>query len=338
MLSLSKEPLLRRKEVLGMLLMVFSALLFTFMTMFVKMGSEMFPSFELVLVRSLIQTLLALGGCAIFRINPLGKPGIRKWLLFRAIVGAIGLALFFYSLSVLSLSDATVLFFLGPTFTAILASVILNESFTLFDSFCSVLCLVGLILVSKPMFLYNTVTHDQTELQRIFAISCAIAGAIMSAIAYVTVRKVGKGTHILVHAVYLGIVSSIISVPGILLLQEFVWPQNVRDYIILVFVGLFAFIGQYVLNEGLKLAPAGGTGTLMQTADVAFAFLFGVLVFSEYPDVSTLLGSALIVGMTTALSLHRWHTRALHLLHMKKKRRSRTSSDSHANTTAPCSS
>lgn len=41
-------------------------------------------------------------------------------------------------------------------------------------------------------------------------------------------------------------------------------------------------------------------------AEVVFASLFGIAVLQEYPDTYSLIGSALIVGMTTALSIHRW--------------------------------
>lgn len=51
-------------------------------------------------------------------------------------------------------------------------------------------------------------------------------------------------------------------------------------------------------------------GILLQMAEVVFALLFGIDVLHEYPNTYSLLGSALIVGMTTALSVHRWQTAA----------------------------
>lgn len=51
-------------------------------------------------------------------------------------------------------------------------------------------------------------------------------------------------------------------------------------------------------------------GILLQMAEVVFALLFGIDVLHEYPNTYSLLGSALIVGMTTALSVHRWQMAA----------------------------
>lgn len=148
----------------------------------------------------------------------------------------------------------TVIFFLGPIFTALLASVALHEPFSLFDGLCAVFCLVGVVLVSRPEFLFGkAVVHVQeidAELERIFAIICAVVGAMMSAVAYVTVRKIGKGAHFMVHVVYFGALSSALSPIGIWGFQHFVMPESFNDYLILVLVGTFAFLGQCLLNQG----------------------------------------------------------------------------------------
>ena len=44
----------------------------------------------------------------------------------------------------------------------------------------------------------------------------------------------------------------------------------------------------------------------MRMSEVLSAYLVGVVFLDEYPDMYTILGSALIVGMTTALGVHRW--------------------------------
>jgi drug/metabolite transporter (DMT)-like permease len=148
-----------------------------------------------------------------------------------------------------------VVFFLGPAFTAILASLVLGEAFTLFDGICSVACMIGVVLVSKPQFLFGgeTPAHDEeaiNEWKRLFAILCALVGAMMSAVAYVTVRKIGRGAHFMVHVVYFGLVSIVVSPIGMVLLQTPVMPHGSYEYGILVLVGLSAFIGQCFLNQG----------------------------------------------------------------------------------------
>jgi drug/metabolite transporter (DMT)-like permease len=52
------------------------------------------------------------------------------------------------------------------------------------------------------------------------------------------------------------------------------------------------------------MAPAG-PGTLMRMNDVVFAFLFGILILHEYPDMYSISGASIIVLMTSAMGVHK---------------------------------
>jgi drug/metabolite transporter (DMT)-like permease len=115
--------------------------------------------------------------------------------------------------------------------------------------------MIGVVLVSKPQFLFGGGDNsknegDISELKRLFAILCALLGAVMSAVAYVTVRKIGRGAHFMVHVVYFGFVSAIVAPIGMFLFQTPVMPHGPYEYGMLVLVGLSAFIGQCFLNQG----------------------------------------------------------------------------------------
>lgn len=142
---------------------------------------------------------------------------------------------------------------MGPIFKVMIASILLNESFNVVEGFYSIICFVGLLLISKPRFLFSGFSSILNEdYERSFAIACALAASLMSALAYITVRKVGQGTHIMVHVVYFGIVASLLSLPMLLLhLQEFIMPQkNWHELGLLLLIGLIAFVGQFFLNRG----------------------------------------------------------------------------------------
>ncbi|KAI7855873.1 aspartic peptidase domain-containing protein [Circinella umbellata] len=293
-----------KSETLGLTLMILSALAFSTMSLLVSLSGRSFPSFEIVLARSVVQAGLGCIGSLWLGINPLGRPGVRKWLSIRGTFGSIGLSLLFYSLTQLPLADATVIFFLNPTFTAILAALFLGEPFGWFEGICSALSMLGATLVSKPEFLFGggDLPKDSTTAGRMFAVFCSLIGAMMAALAYVTVRKIGKGAHFLVHTVYFGLISSIIAAPALFFFQKFVWPQGWYEYFMLFMTGVTAFVGQCLLNKGLQLVAAG-PGTLMRMNDVVFAFLFGIFVLDEYPDIFSLTGATIIVVMTTAIGL-----------------------------------
>lgn len=87
--------------------MALSALAFSFMGLFVKVAGVLFPSLEIVFARSIVQLVFGLAACAILKINPLGAKELRGWLVLRGLAGSVGLALFFYSLTLLPLVEAT---------------------------------------------------------------------------------------------------------------------------------------------------------------------------------------------------------------------------------------
>lgn len=105
--TLSTDEVTKGKELTGLGLLLVSSLLFTGVSVLVKLLATTFPSFEIVYSRSCTQLPLGLFGCFIFKVNPLGKKGVRKWIFFRALASSIALSLFFYSLTALPLIDAT---------------------------------------------------------------------------------------------------------------------------------------------------------------------------------------------------------------------------------------
>lgn len=318
--ALSTDEERRENELKGLLLLILSSFLFTIVSVIVKLLAPPFSSFEIVFARTSIQFPLGLLGCCLLRVNPFGKKGVRRWIFIRALTSSIALCLFFYSLTKLTLIEATVIFFMGPIFKVMIASILLNESFNVVEGFYSIVCFVGLLLIAKPGFGgFSSILNEDYE--RSFAIACALAASLMSALAYLTVRKVGQGTHIMVHVVYFGIVASLLSLPMLLLrLQEFIMPQkNWHELGLLLMIGLIAFVGQFFLNRGLKMAPTGPV-TLARTTDVVFAFLFGMIIFKEIPGFYTLLGSSLVVGTTTLMSMYRWHLQELKTAAIRRRK------------------
>jgi drug/metabolite transporter (DMT)-like permease len=94
-----------KKEWLGLVLSAISAFLFSVMSVFVKMSASAFPSFQIVFARSLLQLLLTLPFATSYPLIP--PSGVRKFVIARGVCGSIGLAMFYYGLSVLPLADAT---------------------------------------------------------------------------------------------------------------------------------------------------------------------------------------------------------------------------------------
>lgn len=112
---------------LGLLLM--ATIMFSIMSLLVKLGSryQQFPASQLVFARSLVQAVVS---CAYLlvagKIQKYPAP-VTAMLCLRGLAGALGTGLYMLSITVMSLNDATTLFFTGPPMTAVLARWWLHE-------------------------------------------------------------------------------------------------------------------------------------------------------------------------------------------------------------------
>nr|KAJ3419801.1 mannosyltransferase [Polyrhizophydium stewartii] len=291
------EAALARNEVAGLAFMALSALGFSLMSVFVKIAGTTFPSTEVVFVRSVIQMICGIAGCWLVGVAPWGPPTVNRWLLVaRGTAGALGLGFYFFTIINMPLGDGTTLFFIGPAITAVMAYLFLGETFTPLDGFALVSCLVGVVLVSRPEFIFGGHVEAVVRLgytyPRYIPAGSAILAAMILSVAYCLVRVIGKSVHFMVHVTYFGCLSTVVS--GVLLwsLEKPIGPEmwSAHDWAVMLGVGIMAFAAQCFLN-----APA----TLMRNLDIVFAYIFGLWLFHEVPTVMSIAG-ALLIGLTTA--------------------------------------
>ncbi|KAJ2744070.1 hypothetical protein GGI20_003265 [Coemansia sp. BCRC 34301] len=276
----------RDDELKGYLLMAASALGFAANSACVKaLALSRFPSLEIVFARSILQLALGLLGCLFCQTSPLGPPAQRPLLVARGAAGAFGLACFFYAVTVMTLAQATVVFFTGPVFSALFASYMLAEPYGYFDRTMSVLCLLAIVLVVNPQ---GSLAKDE-----VWGAVAALVGAMSGALAYCLVRKAGRAVHSMVHVVYFGALSMVGSGVLMFVVQLPRWPVTSWEWTLMAALGAFSFAGQVLLNRGLQLAPTG-PATLMRNLDVVFAFVLGITLFAEMPDLVSIIGAVLI--------------------------------------------
>ncbi len=267
--------------------MLLSALAFSVMALFVKaVGRAGIPVIEIVAARSVVSLLLSYVG-----LKHLGIPllGNRKGLLFaRGFVGFIALICVFYAVTHLPLAEATVLQYLHPMFTAVLAFIFLREIASKGAIVCVLFSFVGLLVILKPPLLFGTTVIDYDGI----AILAALAGALGSAIAYTLVRKLNKTEHPLVIILYFPLVSLPLSI--VLLWNNFVMPDGIVWFYLLL-IGLATQLGQYGLTKSMQTETAG-RATSFSYLQVVFAIVFGVIFYEEIPSIETLIGAGLIIA------------------------------------------
>lgn len=273
---------------LGVRFMLGSALAFSVMSALVKYAGTRLASQELVFARSVVAIGISV---ALLRRAGVHTLGTRRWLLLaRGIWGYAALSCGFYAMTKLPLAEATMIQYLHPVFTAMLAAVVLGERADRSLAASVLLGSAGVLLVTRPAFLFDAGGATLHPL----GVAAALGGALLTAVAYVGVRELARTEHPLVIVLWFPLVSLPASLPATV--ASGVWPRGF-EWLVLLGVGVFAQIGQVCLTRGLALEPAG-RAMAISYVQIVFATLWGVLFFGEVPGVATLLGSLLVIGGT----------------------------------------
>ncbi len=271
----------------GALMMMLSALAFSVMVVLVKLAGERLPSQELVVARAIVSLMLSWSLLRRAGVSPWGRD--KRWLWIRGALGFAGLSCVYGAVTHLPLAEATILQYLHPAITALLAGVFLGEAISRRVIAATAASLVGVLLVARPPLLFGGGAAPLDP----FWVGIAICGATCSAAAYVVVRKLSQsGEDPLVIVFYFPLVTIPLALPT--MLPNFVWPEG-TEWLLLLGIGFATQIGQVSLTRGLSVLPAA-QGTALSYLQVAFAIIWGAVVFGEIPDALALAGGALVVG------------------------------------------
>ena len=255
------------------------------MTVCVKQLHGRLPVAEVVLGRALVSVVLS--GWLVRRagLDPWGQR--RGLLALRGAVGTVALFCVYLGVMRLPLAAATVLQYLYPSVTALLAWAWLGERPGSRIALAMALGWLGVLVMAHP--LGGAGSGPSLPLE---GVAWAVVGALLTAVAYVSVRELGRSEHPQVIVLWFPLISLPLSLPLVVLhltiptLPELGW---------LLGVGLFTQLGQIGLTHGLVHLPAA-RATTIGYAQVAFAALWGWLVFGEGIGVPTLAGAGLILA------------------------------------------
>ncbi len=290
------RPIRKPEEEKAALAMVASALGFSLMAVCVKRVSVRIPVAEVMLARAGVSVLLSWWMVQKAGVNPWGNR--RGLLVLRGVIGSVALFCVFAALARLPLAEATLLQYLYPTFTALLAWAFLGERLGTRLIPAIALGWLGVLLMIRP--------PEPSEATAVGAllttaaglplsgIAFAGAGALLTALAYVSVRSLGSSEHPLVIVLYFPLVAIPLSLPLVLLDPVLPTPGELAW---LLGVGMFTQLGQIGLTHGLTRLPAA-RATAISYSQVVFAGLWGWWMFGETIGPWTLLGGLLILGAT----------------------------------------
>ena len=275
---------IERKNLFNKFYLVFASLFFSLMTVCVKKVDSRINIYELVFFRSLISLLITSLILKKKEINPWGNN--RKLLFLRGILGTVALVCIFYAIRNMPLSISTVIQYTYPIFISIFAGIFINEKITRNTVLSLILGWLGILVILNQSQLANI----NVEIEKL-SIFIAFFGAISTAFAYITVKKLSATEDIFIIIKYFPLVSVITLFP--IVLRNWVTP-NLNDLFWIMGIGIFTQLGQTFLTIGLKKLPASEASSI-NYLQVFFGSIWGVLFFSELININFIFGSILVL-------------------------------------------
>jgi len=266
--------------------MIMSALGFALMGVFVRIAyGQGIPVLEIVAARALVSAFISYADIKRKKISPWGER--KDLLIARGAAGAIALIFVYTALAALPFAEATVLQYLHPLFTALLAVIFLREYLQKNTLICILLSVIGLLIIVRPSFLFSGLAGDYPA----WAVAAAIAGAFGSAVAYVLVRKLNATEDSSVIIFYFPIMALPLSL--LMLGDNIVMPQG-WAWLSLLLVGIATQVGQVGLTKAMQTASAS-KATSFSYLQIIFAMVLGVIFFDEIPTLWTITGAVFIM-------------------------------------------
>ena len=245
----------------------------------VRFLSPSIHPFELAFFRSLfgfivILPLLLRGGIDSVRTH---QPRLQ---MLRGVVSIAAMMSWFYGLSMVPLAEATALSFTNVIFGSLTAIIFLREKMTMARGIAVFIGFVGVLVILRPGFV-----------QMDIGVVCVLFSALCWGCSVVIVKQLGRTDAAVSIVAWVGIQLSILSLP--FALSVWVWP-TMEEWLWLSLLGTLATIGHLCMVKGLKLTDAMTIFPLDFTR-LIWASLFGLFIFSEWPDVWTFVGAGIIV-------------------------------------------
>ncbi len=275
----------------GIICIIFAAMGFSAMSVFVRLSGDSLPSFQKAFFRNAVALVFITFVMIKEKKTFLPKKQNAPFIFCRAFFGTIGLVSNFYAIDHLVLADANMLNKLSPFF-AIAFSLFLLKEKPSFVQIIGVLCaMFGSVLIIKPGFANPQMLPSLVGL----------LGGMGAGLAYTFVRKLGSmgedGSRIIF---WFSLFSCIVCIPFII--ADF-RSMTAGQVLLLIGAGCSACVGQVGITKAYLYAPAKEISVYDYT-QVIFAALFGFFIFNQVPDLLSVAGYVLICGAGIAMFLY----------------------------------
>lgn len=267
---------------LGILFIIISAFCFALMNLFIRMAGDV-PTMQKCFFRNFFALVVAVGTLirtkTPFRI---GKGNV-KYLTIRSLSGGLGMICNFYAVDHLAISDASILNKLSPFFAIIFSYFVLKETADFVEWLSVAVAFIGAMFVVKPTFGLE-----------VLPAGAGVIGGLGAGLAYTFVRKLGmrKENSMIIVAYFSGF-TTLVFLPYLILKYE---PMSSKQCMFLILTGIAAAGGQIFITKAYAKAPAKEI-SVYDFSIVLFAAVFGFAFLGQKPDLLSIIGYVIIIGI-----------------------------------------
>lgn len=266
-----------------------SVAVFTAMASLIKATAPHVPAGEAVFFRSLFACPVILGWLlwqgrlpqGLRTADPLGH-------VWRGLVGTTAMGLGFAGLGLLPLPEVTAIGYAAPLLVVVFGAMFLGERVRKVRLIAVALGMAGVLVVLSPRLTVGAAASDRETLGAVVT----LGGAVFAALAQVFVRRLTmtEGTAAIVF--WFSVTATVLS----LVTLPFGWVVPAPwEAALLILSGLLGGVGQILLTSAYRDAEAGLVAPF-DYASMLLAIVIGLVVFSEVPSRTTLLGAAIVIA------------------------------------------
>jgi len=217
-------------------------------------------------------------------------PGLQ---IARGMVAVVSAICFVVAISYVPLADAVAVSFVAPFMVTILGAVVLKEPVGPRRWLAVIAGFAGALIIVRPGL---GVFHP--------AIFLVLLAALAFAFRQVISRYIGSRDRTETTMAYTALTSvAILAIP-----LPFFWlaPQNATDLILMIILAVLAGLGEFLFIRALEIAHAVVLAP-MHYSLIIFSTFWGFVVFGDFPDVWTWVGSAVIIASGLFMLYREYH-------------------------------
>ncbi|MGV6873898.1 DMT family transporter [Pseudochelatococcus sp. B33] len=269
----------RNTTLAGIGLMVFGLFVFSVNDVMGKWLVATYSVGQILLIRSIaalavLAPFILREGASFFNIV---RPRVQ---IARALCGTAEVALFYWAVAYLPLADVMTFYLASPIYVTAMSALFLGERVGPARWLAVIVGFGGVLIALGP-----SIAHLS------WPSLIALAGSLsFSGLMVMTRLSRGAGDlQLVAFQIVGGLAFGIIAAP-------FGWVvPDVAGLAMLGLLGIVSMVAFLCVNRSLKLAPASVVVPYQYTI-IVWAVVFGYVFFDEVPEVTTLLGAAIIVG------------------------------------------